>query len=144
MQRAAEGHVHLLQAPADAEQGNATFDAGLDQAERHGVARLIVGLVLGVGLDAETAGMDVGARARQHDAVDRPQQGIDVGDVGRPGEHQRQGTGHFGNSAHVALAHDLDVVTVVDDRRIADHAHYGLTLSANRRSPCTPEKAVQE
>ena len=74
MQRAAEGDVHLLQAAADAEDRHAAGDAGLDQRQRQRVARLVVGLVLGMRLGPEAGRMHVGARAGQQDAVDHVEQ----------------------------------------------------------------------
>ena len=138
MQRAAEGDVHLLQAAADAEQRHAALDAGLDQRQRHGVAIVVVGLVPGIGLDAEAGRMDVGARAGQQDAVDRAQQGVDVGDVRRAGEHQGQGAGNLGDRPHVALPHDLHVVPVVDHLGIADNADHRFRLASHSFSPKVP------
>ena len=75
MQRAAEGDIHLLQATADAEQRHAAGDAGLRQRQRHVVARDIIGLVRGDrGSVLKARRMDIGAGARQHDAVDRVEQ----------------------------------------------------------------------
>ena len=104
-------------------------------AERHRVAILVVGFVGGMRLDAEARRMDVGARAGEQDAVDRAQQRFDVGDVGRAGEHQRQGAGDFRDRPHVALAHELDIVPVVDDAGIADHPDHGLLHAGNQRAP---------
>ena len=74
MQRAAEGDVHLLQAAADAEQRHAARDAGFRQRQRQLVALDVVGLVPGIRLGAEAGRMHIGARAGQHDAVDRVEQ----------------------------------------------------------------------
>ena len=99
---------------------------------------LVVGFVPGIGLDAEAGRMDVGARARQQDAVDRAQQGVDIGDVRRAGEHQGQGAGNLGDRPHVALSHDLHVVPVVDDLGIADNADHRFRLACHSLSPKVP------
>jgi hypothetical protein len=88
MQRTAEGDVHLLQSPADAEQRHAARDAGFRNRQRHIVAMDIVGFVPFAGVDIETGGMDVGARAGQHDPVDHIEQCADIGDFGNRGKHQ--------------------------------------------------------
>ena len=103
MQRAAEGDVHLLKAAADAENRHAAGDAGLDQRQRHGIASLVVGFVLGMRLGAEAGRMNVCARARQQHAVDHLQQRADIGDVRRAGKHQRQRAGDFRHRAKVSF-----------------------------------------
>ena len=126
MQGTAEGDVHLLQSPADAEQRNAARHAGLDQRERHGIAIPVVGFVPCMRLNAKIGRMDIGTPAGQQDAVDRPQQGVDVGDIGRAGKHQGQRARDLGDRPHVALAHELHIVPVVDDTRVADDTDHRL------------------
>jgi hypothetical protein len=65
--------------------------------------------------------MNIGAGARQHDAVDHVEQGGNVGDLGTAGEDQRQGTGYFGDGAKVSLPNRLDVKATFEPVRIPDH-----------------------
>ena len=104
-------------------------------AERHRVAFLVVRFVGGMRLESEARRMDIGACAGEQDTVDRAQQSLDVGDVRRAGEHQRQGAGDVGDRPHVSLPHKLDIVTVVHDAGIADHPDHGLLGAGNQRSP---------
>jgi hypothetical protein len=87
MQRAAVGDVHLLQTAADAEDRHAARHAGLDQGQRQRIAVLVIGLVLGMRVGAEAGRVDVGAGARQHDAIDHLEQRADIRDLDRAGEH---------------------------------------------------------
>jgi hypothetical protein len=107
MQRAAIGDVHFLKATADAEQRHAAGDTGLDQSQRHGVARMVVRLAARVGVVPEQARMHIGARAGEQDAVDGIEERADVGNLRRAGEDQRQGAGGFRDRAQIALADAL-------------------------------------
>ena len=78
---------------ADAEQGHAAGDAGLDQRQRQGVAIVVVRFVPGIRLDAEACRMNIGPRARQQDSVDRFEERLDIRDIRRARKHQRQCTG---------------------------------------------------
>ena len=134
MQRAAEGDVHLLQAPANAEQRHAAGDAGLGQRQRQVVARDIVRLVLRVRFGAEAGRMHIGAGAGQHHAVDHVQQRADIGDLGRRGKHQRQRAGDVGHGAKVALPDHLHGEAVFDAMRVSDHADH---RSSHRIASCS-------
>ena len=83
MQRAAERDVHFLQAAADAEHRYAARDAGFRQRQRDVVAMDVVGLVPLMRLGLEARRVNIGARAGQHHAIDRVEQGADIGDLGR-------------------------------------------------------------
>src|SRR5882724_8976516 len=65
MQRAAERDVHLLKAATDSEERQAARDADLDRCQRQCVTPQVVGFMLRMRLDAEPAGMNIGAAARQ-------------------------------------------------------------------------------
>jgi hypothetical protein len=135
MQRAAEGDVHLLQAAADAEQRNSTSDAGLRQRKRNLVALDVIGLVLGMRLGLEAGRMNIGARARQHDAVDHVEQSADIGNLRTASKHQRQGASHLGHGAHIALADHLHVEAAFDAVGVSDHADDRLPPHASSSSP---------
>src|SRR6266699_2991629 len=81
MQRAAKGDVHLLQAAADAEQGYAASDASFRQRQRQVVTMEVEGFMPGIRLGAKARRVNVGASSGQHYAVDRIQQGPDIGDI---------------------------------------------------------------
>ena len=85
----------------------------------------VVGLVARVLGLAETARMDIGARAGQHDAVDGIEQRADVGDLRRAGKHQRQRAGGFGDRAQIALADPLRGEFASRRMGAADHADDG-------------------
>ena len=128
MQRAAEGDVHLLQARQMPNSGTPRADAGLRQSERDLVAIDIIGLVLGVWFGIEARRMHIGARPRQHDAIDHVQQRTDIGDVRLAGEHQRQRAGDFRDRAQIALADHLDRKSVLDAIGVPDHTDHRLSL----------------
>ena len=77
--------------------------------------------MLRVRLGLEAARVDVGACARQHDAVDGVQQGADLGDVRTASKHQGQRTGDLGDRPQVSLADHLHGKPVLDTVRIPDH-----------------------
>ena len=122
VKRTAVRDAHLLKAAADAEDRHAAFDTGLDERECQRIPMMIVRLVLRVLLEPEPGGVDVGARAGEQDAVDRVEQGADIGDLGRAGEHQRQRAGDLGDRPQVALADHLSRKPVLDDVHIGDDA----------------------
>ena len=125
MQRTAIGDVHLLQPAADPEQRHAARHANPHQFQRQFVARNVVGLVARMRLDAEKARMHVGLTTGQHDAVNHFKQRVDIGDFGRTGKHQRQGTEHFPDRPQVTFAHALRGETLFDHLRAADNADHG-------------------
>ena len=125
MQRAAEGDVHFLQAAADAEQRHAAGDAGFRQRQRDVVAMDIVGLVPLMRLGLEARRMNIGAGAGQHHAVDRVEQGADIGDFGRTRKHQRQRARDVGHGAKVALSDHLCRETIFDAMGVSDHTDHG-------------------
>ena len=125
VQRAPERDVHLLEAAADAEDRHAAGDAGLDERQRQGVAILVVGLVLGCRIDVEAGGMDIGSRARQHDAVDGRQKIVQVGERGTAGEHHGQGLRDFRHRPKIALSDELRHEPLLDEIAVADHPDDG-------------------
>ena len=125
MQRAAKGDVHLLQATANPEQRHAAGDAGLRYRQRDLVAMDVVGFVLGIRLGIEARGVNVGPRPGQHNAVDHVQQGADVGDLGRAGEHQRKRAGDVRHRAEIAFTDHLRRETIFKAMGVADHADHG-------------------
>jgi len=125
VQSAAEGDVHLLEAAADPEQRHAAGDAGFDQGQRQIVAFFVIRFVTGMRLDPEPAGMNIGAAAGQQHAIDHLQQRADIGDIGRSGEHHRQGAGNVGHRPEIGLADKLGGEPVFDQPGVADHADHG-------------------
>jgi hypothetical protein len=122
MQGAAEGHVDLLKAPADAEHGLARVDRRPDQRQRQAVAAMVEGAVRLRLLVAVMLGMDVRPPAGEDEPVAGRQQ------IGHPrglrhgGDDQGKPLHHFGHGADVHLAGGLGGVGVVDDMAIAEDA----------------------
>jgi hypothetical protein len=69
--------------------------------------------------------VNIGARASQNDAVDRIEQGADIGYLGRSRKHQRQRARHVDDGAKVALSDHRDWETIFDAMRIPDHTDHG-------------------
>ncbi len=124
MQRAAEGDVHLLKAPADAEQGYTAGDAGFRQSQRQIVTMEVVRLMPGIRLGTETRRMNIGAGARQHHAIDRIQQGADIGDLGGGRKHQGQRASDFGDRTKISLSDHLRRKTIFDAIGASDHTDH--------------------
>ena len=76
--------------------------------------------------------MDVGARARQHDAIDHIQQRSDLGNLRTAREHQRQRICDLCNRPQILLADHLNGKPVFDAVRIPDHADNRLS---HRQTP---------
>ena len=144
MQRAAEGDVHFLQAAADAEYRHAAGDAGFRQRQRDVVAMDIVGLVLLVRFGLEARRMDVGAGARQHDAVDGIEQGADIGDLGRSRKHQRQRARHVGHGTKIALSDHLGLETIFDAMGVPDHTDHGPSHRQNSAFIVSAQESSQD
>jgi len=87
---AAKHHVQFLKAAADAEQRNAAVDDGADELQGHGVARMVVGLMVGGGLFAVVRRVHVGDGAGHQDAVEGIEQVIEMDRVDHGGNHQRR------------------------------------------------------
>ncbi len=124
MQRAAKGDVHLLQAAADAEQGYAASDASFRQRQRQVVTMEVEGFMPRIRLGANARRVNVGASSGQHYAVDRIQQGPDIGDIGGSGKHQRQRARDFGHRAKVSLSDQLCRKSIFDAIGATDHTDH--------------------
>ena len=70
-------HVQFLEAAADAEQRKPALQHLLDQLQRGGVARMVIGLMRRRGLLAVMRRMDVGDRPGDHDAVEMIEQRVE-------------------------------------------------------------------
>ena len=122
MERAAESHVHLLQAAADAKQRYAPGDANFRQGQRQFVTMNIVRFVPQIRLGTEALRMNIGSCACQHHAIHHVQQCTDISDVGRARKHQWQCASHIGHRAQISLSDQLRVI--IDfrcDRRSRSH-----------------------
>jgi hypothetical protein len=75
----------------------------------------------------EQAGMHVGARAGEQNAVDGLRERSDIGDLGRSGKHQGQRAGGLGDRAHVALADALRRELALHQMQAADDADDGFS-----------------
>ena len=133
MQGAPEGDSHLLDAAAQAQDGDAPCNAGLRHPQRHLVPVPVVGLVAWMGFGVEMDRMNVGPCARQQDAVDRVQQRPDIREIGGAPEHQGQGIGDFRHGAKVFLPDQLRGMSTVDEKSRSDDTDqwlgHGLTCS---------------
>ncbi len=90
VKRAAKGHVHLLKAPANAEEGLAPLDAGADQGQRDRIAAPVEGPVGGGLFLAVFGRVHIRAAPGQKEAVAQFQQFVDA-DIARVrGDDQRQ------------------------------------------------------
>ena len=125
MQRAAEGHVHFLEAAADAEQRQAALDAHSDQLQRQRVTPPVIGFVARMFFGAEVIRMDIGAGAGQEHAIDGFQQGVDIGEGGIAGKDQRQRADDLGDRRQVSLADALGGKAIFGKVRAADDADHG-------------------
>ena len=110
VQGAAVQHVEFLHATADAEEGNATLDAGAHQAQHGGVAGFVSQTEAGMVVAVE-AGVHVGQRAAEHDAGDAVEHGVHVQVVGEGRDHQREGA-VAGDGLDVFLAHQVEPADV--------------------------------
>jgi hypothetical protein len=124
MQCAAERHVHLLEAAADAEERHPAREAGRDERQCDRIAVLIIRLVTGMGLLLEPGRMDVGAGTREQDAIDDGEEIADVGHGRRSREHQRKSPGDLGHGPEVVLTDELGGEAVFHVEEIADHPNH--------------------
>ncbi|MGY4337915.1 hypothetical protein ACVWW3_002821 [Bradyrhizobium sp. LM2.9] len=118
----AEGDVHLLQAPANAEQRDAAGHTGDGQRQRHLITVNVVGLVPFTRIDIEAGRMDVSPGAGEHDPVDHIEQRAEIGDVGCSRKHHRQAAGNLGHRTQIAFADHLDLKSIFDAMGVPDHA----------------------
>src|SRR5215831_10174475 len=131
VQRPAERNVYLLKAATDPQNWHAARDANLDERQGQCVTAFIVWLVSGMGLGAESGRMNVGAGARQQDAVDHLQEGVDVGEFRRACKDEGHRVGGFYHGAKIALSNLLNGKAVLDAMRVGDHADHGFSHSPN-------------
>jgi hypothetical protein len=71
---------------------------------------------------AEVAGMDIGARAGEQNAVNGIEEDADIRDVRRARKHQRHGAGDLGDRAQIAVRHALRGEPAFHQMRAADDA----------------------
>src|SRR5262249_25970408 len=92
-------------------------------------AGMIVWLAARVDVVPEQAGMHIGARAGEENAVDDIKERADVGDLGRTGKHQRQRAGGLGDRAQITLAHPLRRILALHQVQAADQADDGFVAA---------------
>src|SRR6476659_6882828 len=81
VERAAESDIHLLESPADPEQGHASIDARPYKGQSYRIAITVVRLIPDVRINAETGRMHVGSRTGQQNSIYGLEKSIDVGDA---------------------------------------------------------------
>ena len=106
-QRAAEQHVELLQAAANAEHRTARIDHAAGQRDRRFVA-LLVERAFGNAVTAIAAGRDVRARTGEQQAVEPRGERCRVERAGDGGHQQHGGAGNLGQRADEPRRHGLD------------------------------------
>ena len=84
----------------------------------------VEGFMPGIRLGAKARRVNVGASSGQHYAVDRIQQGPDIGDIGGSGKHQRQRARDFGHRAKVSLSDQLCRKSIFDAIGASDHTDH--------------------
>ncbi|MNN31096.1 hypothetical protein D3C81_1447670 [compost metagenome] len=108
MQAATEGHVHFLEAAADAEQRQPGIHRGADQRQGQVVAGRIVRSARGAVRPLVVLRLDVGRRAGEQQAVEALEQVRNVDQLGRGRDDQRQAAGANGYGAQVLVAGDVE------------------------------------
>ncbi len=110
---AAEGDVHFLEATADREQGQARGDDVRNERQRRRVTMRIVQRVRIAGRPRIAMRLDIRRAAREQDAVQRPEQLVEVTLTQRRNQ-QRDGVGRFRDRGDVLLPDTVEGVRAED------------------------------
>jgi len=122
IQTAAKGHVHLLKATTDAEDGLAARDAGADQRQSNGIAVAVECAMCGGFILAIFGRMHIGPPSGQHKPVAGRQQILDIHIARIGGDDQGHAPGHVCHRLTIHRTGQLHREAVVDDEVVADDA----------------------
>jgi 2-haloacid dehalogenase len=106
-QCAAQRHVELLKAAADAQQRHPARQHLGDERQGGGIAPMVIGLVVGTRFAAVVRRMDIGQRARQHDAREMIEQRVELAVADGRQQHGRA-AGDLGHGAHIFVADRME------------------------------------
>lgn len=107
VQAAAKGHVHFLEAPADAQHRHARRHGGAQQRQGHRIAgRVMQGAGL-AGCALVVMGLDIGGRTGEQQTVQALEQGRGGDEVGQGRDHHRHALGALHHRAQILVASDV-------------------------------------
>jgi len=125
VQRAAERHVDLLKAAADAQKGLPARHAFAHERQGYGIARAVEGAMRGRLLGAIFLGVDVGRGTGQKEAVEAVEQLPQAHMRGVGGNDHRHRPRDLAERRGIHLNGRMHGIDPMQDVRVADDRHHG-------------------